>query len=894
MELLLKVISPQRHEMGQNAMRVFQPSGGTIGRANQNDWILPDKHRHLSSKHATITYEQGAYFITDTSTNGVYLNNAPEPLGRGHTVRLQHGDLIQVADYVIETELLQDASLVPTSSLSAETRGDDLNGLITPQKTNVELDPLASFSEQSSSSLYSFSTDANADLGQKPFDPLDGFIGAGGAQSDHDFILDSSFIPPSPAGMDPMPANAGMPVSQQPPVSPGEPPIQPADPQANQDLLAGFGVDGLGHAPLQSSQPPSSSSIGEMGNTSLSNDPYAQNVQATQAAQSAESLNSAVPAPGVTPTPNVTSSPNVMPTPSATSHSSGQSLIPDDFLQGDNNQANLGYPGTDEPSGFVEEPQPEGPNFLHDDITPPGFNSQQVDFATGQAQGGQVNSQGPLIPDDFMSEQAAANVPSEAPAPAMNGDAGLIPDDFFSDFGPAIDPQQEVMSDVDDGSEVAWGNHRANDEPLTDHDQPFFTEDFSGQNETPAAPSQPINQHEADLSAQFADASPQHNEQPRLEPHPSFAPSEEQHTAKEEPLIADNPEHVVSGDDILAAFEAPAADAEMPASKPAKEKEAATHQDTFNVVPAGQQAFPKPRPPRPRRGQSVSGGATPFQPTAAPPETDRRSRSGRSQPASSAQERPQPELQKPVRVKVEQQYEAKSNASAAMPVSQPNQPTAQATLKDQQSKQAEPPQQATTPVKPDKAFNQLLLQLGINPEEVPAEQYNQLPATLGKVIHKTIEGLIRLMMTRANLKNEFRMSMTMIRTQENNPLKFCVSADQAIKQMLVNPLQGYLDTESAVEEAFTDFDKHQLAVMAATRSALNHMLSRLDPERLEQRFEESKSKGMSFGNKKARYWEAYKEFYRDILEEENVFQALFGNEFASTYEEQINKLNQDK
>ncbi|MBU2713333.1 type VI secretion system-associated FHA domain protein TagH [Zooshikella harenae] len=878
MELLLKVISPQRHEMGQNAMRVFQPSGGTIGRANQNDWVLPDKHRHLSSKHATITYEQGAYFITDTSTNGVYINNAPEPLGRGHTVRLQHGDLVQVADYVIETELLQDASVVPTSGLSAETRGDDLNGLITPQKSSVELDPLASFSEQSSSSLYSFSTDASADLGQKPFDPLDGFIGAGGAQSDHDSILDSSFIPPSPAGIDPMSSNAGMPVSPQPPVSPGEPSNQPSGQQANQDLLAGFGVDGLGHSPLQSSQPPSPS-IGEMGSTSLTNDPYAQNVQATQAAQSTESPNNA------TPTPN----------------SAGQSLIPDDFLQGDNSQANLGYPGAVEPPGFVEEPQQQGPNFLHDDITPPGFDSERVDLATGQAQSSQVNSQGPLIPDDFMSEQGAGNFPNEAPA--MNSDAGLIPDDFFADFGPAIDPQQEAKSD-DDISEIAWGNHRANDEPSTDHDQPFFTEDFSGQNETTVESSQPFNQNKAEPSVQLSDASSQHNEQPSLaeppleqsalEQHASFDTLAEQQASKEEPLIADNPEHVVSGDDILAAFEAPAA--EVPASKPAKEKDASNHQDAFNVVPAGQQAFPKPRPPRPRRGQSVSGGATPFQPAAVPPETDRSSQaSRRSQLESSGQGRPQHELQKPVRVKVEQQYEAKSSASAAMPVSQQGQPTAQATLKNQQTKhQAEPPQQPTTPVKPDKAFNQLLLQLGINPEEVTAEQYNQLPATLGKVIHKTIEGLIRLMMTRANLKNEFRMSMTMIRTQENNPLKFCVSADQAITQMLVNPLQGYLDTESAVEEAFLDFDKHQLAVMAATRSALNHMLSRLDPERLEQRFEDSKSKGMSFGNKRARYWEAYKEFYQDILEEENVFQALFGNEFASAYEEQINKLNQDK
>lgn len=816
MELLLKVISPQRHEMGQNEMRVFQPSGGTIGRASQNDWVLPDKNRHLSSKHATITYEQGAYFITDTSTNGVYLNNSSEPLGRGHTVRLQHGDHIQVADFVIETELLQDASLVPTSSLSAETRGDDLNGLITPQKTQVELDPLASFSEQSSSSLYSFSTDASIDQNQQPFDPLDGFIGAGGAQSDHDSVLDSSFIAPTPVGTDPLSNDIGIPGYPPPQPPTAEPSSSAPSPQAHQDLLAGFGADGLGSTPLQSS-PASSPAIGEMGKTPLTNDPYI--------ASSSQHNNSEQP------------------------------LIPDGFLQGGNNQANPGYPGPGamESSAVTAESQPQGPNFLQEDITPPGFDAEHVDLGSEQAQSNPVNSQGPLIPDDFMSEQSAVNTSHQAQTvneiPAIKSDTGLIPDDFLADFGPAIDSSEAAPRVVDEKakseekSEVTWGNHRATeDSPLPDHDQPLFANDFSASNEASDLPNQSLKQ------------------------------------SGEEPLVADNPEQVISGDDILAAFEAPSA-AEPMSSKSAKADVSAS-QDAFNVVPAGQKAFPKPRPPRPRRGQS--GAQRP-----------------KAQPIAS-QERPQPELQKPVRVKVEQQYEAKSNVSAAMPVSQQEQPRTQPDSSASQTatstKQTDAPQQPTMPaipVKPDKAFNQLLLQLGINPKDVPAEQYNQLPATLGKVIHKTIEGLIRLMMTRANLKNEFRMSMTMIRTQENNPLKFCVSADQAIKQMLVNPLQGYLDTESAVEEAFLDFDKHQLAVMAATRSALNHMLSRLDPERLEQRFDDSKSKGMSFGNKRARYWEAYKEFYRDILEEENVFQALFGNEFASAYEEQINKLNQD-
>lgn len=198
-----------------------------------------------------------------------------------------------------------------------------------------------------------------------------------------------------------------------------------------------------------------------------------------------------------------------------------------------------------------------------------------------------------------------------------------------------------------------------------------------------------------------------------------------------------------------------------------------------------------------------------------------------------------------------------------------------------------PVKMESLPVKMDKAFLILLQELGIDPSTVPPEQLNVLPKIIGQMTRKTIGGLIQLLMSRANLKNEFRMSVTMIQTQENNPLKFCVNEEQAIKQMLVNPMTGYLGPVEALEEALDDFQVHQLAVMSATRSALNYMLKRLDPERLEQKFEDSKSKGMMLGNKRARYWEAYKEFYQDILEEENVFQSLFGNEFANAYEKQV-------
>src|SRR6056297_4114860 len=41
MPLTLKIVSKQRHILGADSLRVFSVHGGSIGRAPDNDWVLP-------------------------------------------------------------------------------------------------------------------------------------------------------------------------------------------------------------------------------------------------------------------------------------------------------------------------------------------------------------------------------------------------------------------------------------------------------------------------------------------------------------------------------------------------------------------------------------------------------------------------------------------------------------------------------------------------------------------------------------------------------------------------------------------------------------------------------------------------------------------------------------
>jgi type VI secretion system protein len=102
MRLTLRLISHHRNTPGQQAAVTFDRCGGSIGRSRQADWYLPDPERILSSQHAVVEYREGAYFLADTSTNGLYLNGEPAPLGRGNVARLQAGDTITFGEYIAE------------------------------------------------------------------------------------------------------------------------------------------------------------------------------------------------------------------------------------------------------------------------------------------------------------------------------------------------------------------------------------------------------------------------------------------------------------------------------------------------------------------------------------------------------------------------------------------------------------------------------------------------------------------------------------------------------------------------------------------------------------------------------------------------------------------------
>ena len=108
MRLILGIVGENAEPLGRDAQKAFGAEGGTLGRSGNCDWQLPDPTNTLSARHAVIAFNGAGFTITDTSTNGVYVNSVDAPIGRGNSSPLADGDNLYLANYVILVSIEHD------------------------------------------------------------------------------------------------------------------------------------------------------------------------------------------------------------------------------------------------------------------------------------------------------------------------------------------------------------------------------------------------------------------------------------------------------------------------------------------------------------------------------------------------------------------------------------------------------------------------------------------------------------------------------------------------------------------------------------------------------------------------------------------------------------------
>jgi type VI secretion system FHA domain protein len=163
--------------------------------------------------------------------------------------------------------------------------------------------------------------------------------------------------------------------------------------------------------------------------------------------------------------------------------------------------------------------------------------------------------------------------------------------------------------------------------------------------------------------------------------------------------------------------------------------------------------------------------------------------------------------------------------------------------------------------------------------------------TLGEILRTALGGVMEALRTRERMKDDLRMRGTSFKAADNNPLKFSANVDDAFHNLLVKQNPAYLPPVEACEEAFRDVRDHQAAFLAAMRLAFESMLSQFDPQRMQEDFDRQ-MKGSILGvPAKLRYWDLYRDKYGALTKDaEAAFRTLFGEAFASAYEEHLERL----
>lgn len=109
----------------------------TLGRGSENNWVLPDPKKHISKKHCSVVYSEGGWELHDSSSNGTFLNQATDPVGKGMAERLRDRDRIRFDEYEIEVLIENDASELGLSSspLGPASRSQRKRGGRTAERT---------------------------------------------------------------------------------------------------------------------------------------------------------------------------------------------------------------------------------------------------------------------------------------------------------------------------------------------------------------------------------------------------------------------------------------------------------------------------------------------------------------------------------------------------------------------------------------------------------------------------------------------------------------------------------------------------------------------------------------------------------------------------------------
>jgi type VI secretion system protein ImpI len=198
--LSLQVTGRQAAALGASSSKIFDQRGGSVGRGPQNDWVLPDPERYVSTQHFIIRCMNNAFYLEDVSTNGVFLNGIAEPVrDRGDAVILNSGDRIVVGEYEIVASIVADQPDVSSPPPAAQPIPPISSTIDEPPLSNAPVDPLEMLGHQPVPAARPATYSDHAPVASQHFAPPGPSASSSNAAIPADFELTGFSTPSNPA-----------------------------------------------------------------------------------------------------------------------------------------------------------------------------------------------------------------------------------------------------------------------------------------------------------------------------------------------------------------------------------------------------------------------------------------------------------------------------------------------------------------------------------------------------------------------------------------------------------------------------------------------------------------------------------------------------------------------
>jgi type VI secretion system protein ImpI len=121
MSLLLTIEHGPRSQSVRHAR--LEEGDLVIGRSAEADWQIDDPDMYVSRAHCTVSARGDGYVVTDTSSSGLFIDDAASPLGAGNSAPLRSGMRLRLGDYILGVEMPGTADPKPAGVVETRQSG---------------------------------------------------------------------------------------------------------------------------------------------------------------------------------------------------------------------------------------------------------------------------------------------------------------------------------------------------------------------------------------------------------------------------------------------------------------------------------------------------------------------------------------------------------------------------------------------------------------------------------------------------------------------------------------------------------------------------------------------------------------------------------------------------